>query len=97
MPTMFTYSEHRPALRTLLAYSVVEYEEDEFGRGDIAVVCRLVDDKLEEYPAPAKIIVYSSRLSPPRRIKAIWVPVVEIRALEGGEPIRGYGEISKEG
>ncbi|KAK6591364.1 hypothetical protein H4I95_12233 [Botrytis cinerea] len=48
-----------PTSRPNIAYSVVEYEEDEFGRGDIAAVCRLVEQKLEEYAAPAKIIVYS--------------------------------------
>jgi superfamily II DNA helicase RecQ len=46
-----------------IMYSVVEYEEDKFGRGDIAAVYRLVDDKLEEYPAPAKIIVYSGSIA----------------------------------
>jgi RecQ family ATP-dependent DNA helicase len=51
-----------PTSRPNIAYSVVEYEEDEFGGGDITAVCRLVDDKLEEYPAPAKIIVYSSSI-----------------------------------
>jgi ATP-dependent DNA helicase RecQ len=48
--------------RPNIAYSVVEYEEDEFGRGDIAAVCRLVEGKLEECPAPAKIIIYSSSI-----------------------------------
>jgi len=51
-----------PTSRPNVAYSVVGYEVDEFGRGDITAVCRLVDDKLEEYPAPAKIIVYSSSI-----------------------------------
>jgi superfamily II DNA helicase RecQ len=55
---MFRSATSRPNI----AYSVVEYEEDEFERGDIAAVCRLVDDKLEEYPAPAKIIIYSSSI-----------------------------------
>jgi superfamily II DNA helicase RecQ len=41
---------------------VVEYEEDEFRRGDIATVCRLMEQKLEEYAAPAKIIIYSSSI-----------------------------------
>ena len=27
-----------------IAYSVIEYEKDEFRRGDIAVVCRLVKE-----------------------------------------------------
>jgi len=51
-----------PTSRPNIAYSVVEYEEDEFGRGDISAVCRLVEQKLEEYPAPAKIIIYSSSI-----------------------------------
>ena len=45
-----------------IAYSVVEYEEDEFGRGDIITVHRLVEQKLEEYAALAKIIIYSSSI-----------------------------------
>ena len=48
-----------PTSRPNIASSVVEYEEDEFGREDIAAVCRLVEQKLEEYTAPAKIIIYS--------------------------------------
>jgi len=51
-----------PTSRPNIAYSVVEYEEDEFGRGDIAAVCRLVEQKLAEYAAPAKIIIYSSSI-----------------------------------
>jgi len=51
-----------PTSRPNIAYSVVEYEEDEFGRGDIAAVSRLVEQKLEEYAAPAKIIIYSSSI-----------------------------------
>ena len=30
--------------RPNIAYSVIEYEKDEFRRGDIAVVCRLVKE-----------------------------------------------------
>ncbi len=45
-----------------IAYSVVEYKEDKFRKGDIIAVCRLVDDELEEYLAPAKIIIYSSSI-----------------------------------
>ncbi len=45
-----------------ITYSVVEYEEDELGRGDIAAVSRLVEEKLEEYTALAKIIIYSSSI-----------------------------------
>ncbi len=52
-----------PTSRLNIAYSVVEYEEDEFRSGDITAVYRLINDKLEEYPAPAKIIVYSSSIA----------------------------------
>jgi hypothetical protein len=48
--------------RLNIAYSVVEYKEDEFRRGDIIAVCRLVEQKLEEYAALAKIIIYSSSI-----------------------------------
>jgi len=48
--------------RPNIAYSVVEYKEDEFRRGDITAVYKLVDNKLEEYLASAKIIVYSSSI-----------------------------------
>jgi RecQ family ATP-dependent DNA helicase len=51
-----------PTSRPNIAYSVVEYAEDEFGRGDISAACRLVEQKLEEYAAPAKIIIYSSSI-----------------------------------
>jgi len=51
-----------PTSRPNIAYSVVEYEEDEFGRGDITAACRLVEQKLEEYAALAKIIIYSSSI-----------------------------------
>ena len=51
-----------PTSRPNIAYSVVEYAEGEFERGDIAAVCRLVEQKLEEYAAPAKIIIYSSSI-----------------------------------
>lgn len=56
---MFTRSES-PISRPNITYSLVEYEEDRFGRGDIAAVSRLVEEKLEEYPAPAKNIIYSN-------------------------------------
>ena len=52
-----------PTSRPNIAYSVVEYEEDEFRRGDIIAVCRLVEQKLKEYAAPAKIIIYSSSIA----------------------------------
>jgi hypothetical protein len=49
--------------RSNIAYSIIEYEEDEFRKGDITAIRRLVDDKLEEYLAPAKIIVYNSSIT----------------------------------
>ena len=45
-----------------IMYSVVKYEEDEFRRGDIIAVYRLVEQKLEEYAALVKIIIYSSSI-----------------------------------
>jgi superfamily II DNA helicase RecQ len=51
-----------PTSRPNITYSVVEYAEDEFGRGDISAACRLVEQKLKEYAAPAKIIIYSSSI-----------------------------------
>ncbi|TVY59375.1 ATP-dependent DNA helicase Q1 [Lachnellula suecica] len=45
-----------------IVYSVVEYTEDEFRRGDISAVCRLIKQKLKEYTAPAKIIIYSGSI-----------------------------------
>jgi len=45
-----------------ITYSVVKYTEDEFERGDIIAVYRLVEQKLEEYAVPAKIIIYSSSI-----------------------------------
>jgi hypothetical protein len=41
---------------------MVKYKEDKFGRGDIIAVYRLVEQKLEEYAALAKIIIYSSSI-----------------------------------
>jgi len=48
--------------RLNIMYSVVEYKEEEFRIGDITAVYRLVEEKLEEYPASAKIIIYSSSI-----------------------------------
>jgi hypothetical protein len=45
-----------------ITYSVVKYKEDEFGRGDIIAVYRLVDNKLEEYLVLTKIIIYNSSI-----------------------------------
>jgi hypothetical protein len=41
---------------------MVEYKEDEFRRGDITAISRLIEEKLEEYPTLAKIIIYSSSI-----------------------------------
>jgi superfamily II DNA helicase RecQ len=43
--------------RLNIAYSVVEYEEDEFGRGDIVIIYKLINDKLEKYSILIKIII----------------------------------------
>ena len=57
------YMFRSPTSRPNITYSVVEYEEDKFRRGDIIAVCRLVEQKLEEYAALAKIIIYSSSIA----------------------------------
>jgi hypothetical protein len=49
---------------------VVEYEENELGRGAIDAVCRLVEQKLDEYPAPAKIIIYSSSITTTQEVSS---------------------------
>ena len=59
-----------PTSRPNIAYSVVEYKEDEFGRGDITAVCRLVEQKSEEYAAPAKIIIYSSSIVTTQKVSS---------------------------
>jgi RecQ family ATP-dependent DNA helicase len=43
--------------RPNIAYSVVEHSDEQ-----TEAVCRLVAEKLEQYPSPAKIIVYSSNI-----------------------------------
>jgi hypothetical protein len=48
--------------RLNITYSVVKYKEDEFKRGDIIAVYRLIEQKLEEYTVLAKIIIYSSSI-----------------------------------
>ncbi|TVY52668.1 hypothetical protein LSUE1_G010362, partial [Lachnellula suecica] len=56
------YMFRSPTSRPNIAYSVVEYAENKFGRGDISAVCKLVKQKLEEYTTPAKIIIYSGSI-----------------------------------
>jgi hypothetical protein len=51
-----------PTSRANIIYSMVEYIKDEFKRGDIIAVYRLVEQKLEEYATPAKIIIYNSSI-----------------------------------
>ncbi|TVY62820.1 hypothetical protein LSUE1_G006901 [Lachnellula suecica] len=48
--------------RPNIVYSVVKYKENKFKRGDIAAVCKLMEQKLKEYAALAKIIIYSSSI-----------------------------------
>jgi len=45
-----------------IMYSIIKYKEDKFGKRDIIVVCRLVEQKLKEYTTLAKIIIYSSSI-----------------------------------
>ena len=56
------YMFQSPTSRLNITYSVVKYKEDELRRGDIIVVCRLVEQKLDEYATLAKIIIYSSSI-----------------------------------
>jgi hypothetical protein len=49
--------------RANLAYSVVEYPVNKFGGGEIPAVIAMVTQKLEEYPTPAKVIIYSSSVT----------------------------------
>jgi superfamily II DNA helicase RecQ len=59
-----------PTSRPNIAYSVVEYKEDKFKRGNIIAICRLVGNKLKEYPAPAKIIIYSSSIATTQEVSS---------------------------
>ncbi|KAH8800926.1 P-loop containing nucleoside triphosphate hydrolase protein [Xylogone sp. PMI_703] len=52
--------------RPNIAYSVMEYPVDE--EGQVEAACQLVRTKIEEYPAPAKIIVYSSSIPTTTRL-----------------------------
>jgi hypothetical protein len=51
-----------PTSRANIAYSIIEYTEDKFERGDIIAVYKLVEQKLKEYAALAKIIIYNSSI-----------------------------------
>jgi len=55
--------------RPNIAYSVVEYEETEDGQGDIQAVQQLVEQKLAQYAAPAKVIVYSSSIATTKQVR----------------------------
>ncbi|KAF8850662.1 hypothetical protein BDZ45DRAFT_544810, partial [Acephala macrosclerotiorum] len=48
--------------RSNIAYSVAEYEKNKFEKEDIIAVCRLIEEKLKEYFALTKIIIYSSSI-----------------------------------
>jgi RecQ family ATP-dependent DNA helicase len=63
-----THIFRAPTTRPKIAYSVVEYEEEEFGQGIIPAVSQLVGSKLEKYPAPAKIIIYSSSVTTTQKV-----------------------------
>ena len=51
-----------------IVYSVIKYREDKKRQGEIPALCQLVEQKLEEYPAPAKIIIYSSSIATTREV-----------------------------
>ena len=70
MTIMRTKADDISMRRRNIAYSVVEYEKDELRRGDIAVVCRLVEEKLRGYPAPGKIIEYSSSITTTQEVSS---------------------------
>ena len=57
--------------RSNITYSVIEYTEDEFEKGDITAVYRLVEQKLEEYTALVKIIIYSNSIVTTQKISSI--------------------------
>lgn len=46
-----------------IVYSVVKYKKDEFERGNIIAVYRLVGNKLKKYLVLAKIIIYSNSIT----------------------------------
>jgi hypothetical protein len=50
------YIFRAPTSRPNIEYSVFEYNGEEEGKA----VCILVQEKLYEYPAPAKIIIYTA-------------------------------------
>lgn len=56
--------------RPKIAYSVLEFPVDEEGQGEIEAACQLVQRKMEEYPAPAKIIIYSSSITTTKELGA---------------------------
>jgi superfamily II DNA helicase RecQ len=54
-----------PTIRHNIAYSVFEYEA---GVKETEAVCRLVEEKLEQYVTPAKIIVYGGTIVQTREL-----------------------------
>lgn len=48
--------------RSNIAYFIVKYKKDEFERGDIIIVYKLMEQKLKEYAALTKIIIYNSSI-----------------------------------
>ena len=57
--------------RSNIVYSVIEYTESEFEKRDIITVCRLVEQKLEEYAVLVKIIIYNSNIITIQEINSI--------------------------
>ncbi len=65
------YIFRAPTSRPNIAYSVVKYEEDKFKSRGITAVCRLVEQKLKEYAALVKIIIYSSSIVTTQEVSSI--------------------------
>lgn len=65
------YIFRAPTSRPNITYSVVKSEADKFRRGDIIAVYKLVEEKLEQYPVLAKIIIYSSSIVTTQEVSSI--------------------------
>jgi hypothetical protein len=51
-----------PTSQPNITYSVIKYVKGKFKRGDIAIICKLMEQKLKEYTALAKIIIYNNNI-----------------------------------
>jgi ATP-dependent DNA helicase RecQ len=72
-----------PTTRANIAYSVFEHNPDE---DEADTVCRLIQGKLAQYPAPAKIIVYGGTIERTTELS---------RALDCHEYYREVGDREK--